>query len=58
MCSYLPYSRLSSEPDDQEHQALNPCQKLIQPPDVRMENIKKTHHNITKIMTEDKDFIS
>lgn len=41
MSSYLPYSRLSSEPDDQEHQALNPCQKLIQPPDVRMENIKK-----------------
>lgn len=32
--SYLPYSRLSSELDDQEHRVSNPCQKLIQPPEI------------------------
>ena len=37
--SYLPYSRLNSEPDDQEHPASNPCEKLIHPPEKFLQQI-------------------
>ena len=55
--SYLPYSRLNSEPDDQEHPASNPCEKLIHPPEKFLQQRNIFFLKTLISITDHKDFI-